>query len=547
MSAAARTIHGFWGWLAGPSARRFESAMMDPEQAQRERLRRILKYHAQTEFGRAHGFSNIRRAEDYQTAVPVSDELDYQPWLEAAASGKPDVLTPGKPLALLPTSGTHGAAKLIPWTRGLKREFDAALGPWIHGFMREHPRAWQGSVYWSLSPPVWPCKQNATGIRIGFDTDASYLPAAVRPLLGAVFAVPSSVPGLRDPLQWRYATLLHLLAAADLSMISVWSPTFLTALLEPLAGCWDDLLRDLETGRFSAINGFSPPRNGRRRAAELRGLAEGGALPDLRRIWPRLAAISCWTDAAAREPARQLAACFGGAPIVRKGLVATEGVVSIPWPGAEAPALAINSHFYEFIDLAGKVHPSWDLRAGETYSVLLTTGGGLYRYRLGDRIRVLGYQHRCPLLEFTGREGVGSDLCGEKLAEPVVRDCLNRVAHQFGEIWAFAILAPTSGGGILSYTLFFTGRADPAAVARAIDEVLCENPHYAHARRIGQLGAARAFAVSGGAGHAWAEFQRVRAGRGQRLGDIKPSALDPQPGWELVFAGSEKPSTLRPA
>lgn len=544
MNAGALIVHGLWRVCAAPAARAFRRALDNPEHCQRGLLGGILRRNAATDFGRAHGFARLARVEDYQDAVPPRDYAEFQPWIDAAAAGKTDVLTPGRPLAFLPTSGTSTGAKLIPWTAALKREFHAALGPWVHGFMRSHPRAWRSSAYWSLSPPVWPEDRTTGGIPIGFDSDAAYLPVILRPLLGSVFAVPAAVANCRDPEVWQYATLLHLLAAGELSLVSVWSPTFLITLLEPLVAWWPALLEDLANGTFHppVDHGGEIPRFGRRlrdprRARELRALAGSGGVPSPARLWPRLNAISCWADAAARGPAQRLVELFPQAQVVAKGLIATEGVVSIPWPDAGAPALALTSHFFELVDAAGQVHPAWDLAAGACYSVLLTTGGGLYRYRLHDRVRVLGFHRRCPLLEFVGREGITCDLCGEKLAEPFVRACLERVARGSGRNWRFALLAPSGRSAPPGYALFVTEvtPAETPAVARALDEALCANVHYAHARRIGQLGLLEVVPLPGGAVWAWARFQGVLAARGQRLGDIKPSALDSRAGWRSVF------------
>lgn len=549
MNLGALSAHGLWKCYAGPAARRFQRATTNPEATQRSVLDGILRRNAGTEFGRAHGFARLGSAEDFQSAVPPRDYAEHQPWIDAAAAGKPNVLTQGRPLAFLPTSGTRSGAKLIPWTAALKREFNAALGPWVHGFMHSQPAAWRGSVYWSLSPPAWQEELTAGGIPIGFEADTAYLPAILRPWLGSAFAVPAEVARLRDPEVWRYATLLHLLGSGDLSLVAVWSPTFLTSLLEPLADWWPALLRDLEHGTITPPDGqdlgqarLPRERGGKRRALVLRALAGAGEVPPLERIWPRLAAISCWTDAAAREPARRLASLFPQARVLGKGLVATEGVISIPWPDAAAPALALTSHFFEFADDAGRMHAAWELQVGACYSVLLTTGGGLYRYRLHDGVRVVGFHHLCPLIEFIGRDGITCDLCGEKLEEPFVRDCLGRGAGGLGQAWPFAMLAPSGMAGRPGYTLYLSSvtPVDAPAVARAVDTLLGENVHYAHARRIGQLELLDVVPLAGGAEWAWSRFHGAMAARGQRLGDIKPTALDCRPGWGAVFESAGK-------
>ncbi len=535
MNPAAMVVHRIWQASAAPATRRFARALKDPEPVQRAILARILRDNAQTEFGRAHDFANLGSAEKYQAVVPVRDYSDLENYISAATAGKPDVLTPGQPLAFLPTSGTRSGAKLIPWTAALQREFNAALGPWVHGFMRSEPAAWRGASYWSLSPPTWPAARTTGGIPIGFESDAAYLPAPLRPMLGAAFAVPPGVARIREPAAWRYATLLYLLAAGDLAMLSVWSPTFLTALLEPLADWWPALLNDLAHGTVTPP--LPRPRGGVRRANELRRLFSANERPSPERIWPQLAAISCWTDAASRVPSQRLATLFPQAKIVPKGLLATEGVISIPWPEAAAPVLAVTSHFYEFVDASGGAHPAWDLHEQACYSILLTTGGGLYRYRLHDQVRVVGFHERCPMLEFIGRDGITCDLCGEKLAEPFVREGLDRLARQLGLAWGFALLTPSAAVDQPAYTLFLACQTplDSAIIAREVDAMLGENGHYAHARRIGQLGPVTVALLPGDADWAWSRFQAARSNQGQRLGDIKPTALDSGPEWAQVF------------
>lgn len=517
MSAVARAIHRFWFWRAAPAARRLAVAMNFTEAAQRAVLQRILQSNAATEFGRDHGFGRIQCAEDYAAMVSPREHADFQAWIDAAAAGSPDVLTAGSPVAFLPTSGTSSGSKLIPWTTALASEFHAALDPWIHGFMKSEPAAWTGRAYWSISPPLWPDEQTPAGIRIGFASDSEYLPAVLRPLLGKILAVPASLARQRDPETWRMSTLAGLLAADDLTLISVWSPTFLIALLEPLTTRWDDLLRSLPASASS------------RRKRALHSLTT----PEPVAIWPRLAAISCWTDASARAPALRLGAMFPQARIHSKGLVATEGVVSIPWPGAAAPVLALHSHFFEFIDDDGKARPAWKLEEGASYSVLLTTGGGLYRYRLHDRIRISGFHQCCPMVEFLGREGGNSDLCGEKLSEPFVRECLERTLGSAG----FALLAP-SAGVPPGYQLWHTssGTGTPDSLVQILDAALQQNVHYAHARKLGQLAPPVVTRLEGDGERAWTVYQSVMAARGRRLGDIKPSALDHLAVWDDAFA-----------
>eukprot|EP00438_Fugacium_kawagutii_P017903 Skav201920 [mRNA] locus=scaffold3992:238085:239133:+ [translate_table: standard] len=54
---------------------------------------------------------------------------------------------------------------------------------------------------------------------------------------------------------------------------------------------------------------------------------------------------------------------------------------------------------------------------GHAYELIVTTRGGLCRYRLGDVVRVVGKMGQMPLVELQGRAGKSFKLCGEDLPE----------------------------------------------------------------------------------------------------------------------------------
>jgi hypothetical protein len=505
-------------WLAanGAGYLRFRHALESPESAQRALLQRYLRRNAGTAFGRAHGLSGIRSAEEYRERVPLARWEDVAPWSDRVALGETGVLTRSPVRALEPSSGSSAAAKLIPYTTELQREIRRAVAPWIVDLYARRPRLLRGAAYWSITPPVLETQSPATAVRVGFAEDAEYLGGFWRRLIDATLAVPSAVRHVRDPATFRYVTLLFLLRRRDLALISVWHPSFLTLLLEALPEVWERLLRDISAGTPMA------PAPLPRRAAELAALAPD----DFPRIWPRLGLISCWGDAHAALSLPGLAAAFPGVEIQPKGLLATEGFVTIPFAGRWP--LAIRSHFFEFLPEAGEDSRfAWELAERGIYSVVLTTGGGLYRYRLEDRVRVEGFVGRTPSLRFLGKEGHVSDLRGEKLHESFVAAALARGFARAGIVPRFALLAPAEEGAE-GYVLYLETDAPPEGLAGDLDEELAANPHYRLCRALGQLAPVRVQRLGPGAFGRYLERCRRR---GQRWGDVKPLALSPLRGW----------------
>jgi hypothetical protein len=506
------------GWMLKclPEACAFRRATGHVERAQATVLARILRANQNSAFGRRHTFASIPSPRAFQKRVPLSRYEDYADAIARIAAGETGVLT-GEPVTLLePTSGTIAGEKLIPYTRSLRREFQRAVAAWIADLFMRRPAVRRGRAYWSISPALGPPRRSAGGIPIGFDDDAAYLGTLEQLALSQLLVVPPDVARLRDMDAFRYATLRCLLQAPDLTLISVWSPTFLTALLAPLDAWQDRLAAELVPPRAVLLRAAMP-------------------LPEkLHRLWPRLALVSCWADGAAAGHIGALRQLLPGVEIQAKGLIATEGCVSLPLIGRPAPALAVRSHFFEFEPAqGGDCRLAHELEKGSRYHVVLTTGGGLYRYQLRDEVEVVGFDQRCPLLRFLGKADRVGDLVGEKLAEPHVRGVLDRIFAELRLAPSFAMLVPVLGAPS-RYRLVVEGKGiEP--LARRLEAGLCENPYYRHAVAIGQLAPVEVFVLPDGAESGWNIFERRCLERGQKAGNIKPAALDTWTGWPEVF------------
>lgn len=537
-------------WLAGclAEAGRFRGAVKRVEQEQQALLKRMLAANAETEFGRLHQFSSISCVREFQQRVPLRDYDGYQEWVGRVSTGSPNILT-REPVRLLErTSGSSGAAKLIPYTASLQREFQRGIRCWIADLFLHDPELLSGQAYWSVSPATMAETRTSAGIPIGFEDDAAYVGGWQRRLVAAVMAVPSTLRKVSDMETFRYLTLLFLIRASKLKLISVWNPTFLTLLLDHLPEWGDELAHDLERGtvrHHKALpeNLLEPIRPEKRRAAELRAaLRSSNPAERHARLWPELLLISCWTDANAAAPATHLRTLFPQARIQGKGLIATEGFVSFPMVGQAGAALAVRSHFLEFLPLtfSGEVDPArpqfaHEIDRGQRYAVVLTTGGGLYRYPLQDVVEVTGHFHRCPLVRFMGRHGHVSDWFGEKLNGTHVSQILRDVFDSLAIVPSFAMLACDTSGPP-SYVLYIDAFGPDEGLAHAatrIDDGLRSNFHYRYARELGQLSPVRVFRAQGAA----ETYQSMVVANGQRAGDVKPPALDCHDGWSGIFSG----------
>jgi hypothetical protein len=243
--------------------------------------------------------------------------------------------------------------------------------------------------------------------------------------------------------------------------------------------------------------------------------------------------LSCWADGAAAPYAEKLAAQFPSVIVQGKGLLATEAFVSFPMIGKQGGVLALTAHFFEFMATDGALKLAHQLQKGETYQVIVTTGGGFYRYQLQDTVEVVDFVKQTPCFRFIGKTDRVSDWFGEKLNERFVAQSLAALFAKYRLAPQFAMLAPDDRAGDFCYTLYIemTPERPLDALQSDLEQALCQNFHYAYCRQLGQLGAARVLLVRQGA----EAYLRAYQQRGQKLGNIKPTVLDKNTGWTRWF------------
>ena len=398
------------------------------------RLRKLLDAQADTAFGRTYNFNSIRSPEDFRAAMPPMDYEDYRPWIERAANGEEGVLACDTIVGFEKTSGSSSQAKWIPISEGLQQEFARGLASWFSGWKQRRPEVFAGRAYWTISPPGMTPETSPGGLPVGMASDAAYFPDEVGERLADWLVIPN-LSGQAEAVFEETAEAL--LAAPDLSVVSVWSPTFLLGI--------DDALRRMRCD-------FT-----------------------WRELWPQLALVSCWADASSELWITRLTERLGGIPIEAKGLLATEGITTVPDAIDGSPRLASECHWHEFLDEDGGFTESSDLKLGQNYEVLLTTGGGLFRYRSGDRVRVLGVgADGLPRLRFIGRAGGVSDFVGEKLSESQVLEALLASGSR-----GFMVAEPERPG----YVLWL----EDISRAGAVERLLRQNPYFDQALGLRQL------------------------------------------------------------
>lgn len=537
----SRPVIQTWKNIASIENKRFLESSKNLQDTQKRILLKIIKKNQNSRIGRHYNFSQIDSIEKFQNSIPEQNYDDYSPWIDRIRRGEQNILTKSKVVRFTPTSGSTGANKLIPVTKDLLKEFRRGIHPWIYNLFQASPDLMNGPAFWSISPHVQ-LKINSA-IPIGFESDSSYLSGFFSRLMETTLSVPESVAGISDFETFRYITLLHLLRKEQTRILSVWNPSYLINLLDIFNNQKENLIRDIHDGKSETPNDsvslhenifrFSPDK---KRARFLEGLENS----TIYKAWPHLGLISAWEDGPAATPAFELKKRFPETPFQPKGLITTEAFISFPFIETQKTghAISIRSHFFEFIpvDTDGNITNSnplliHEIEEGKLYTIFITTGGGFYRYRIYDIIQVTGKWQNIPLVRFTGKCDMISDLCGEKLSQGFVETILRKLfAEQPPPL--FAMLAPEIKDKSIHYTLFLEAKESTNQVTPfLLDRYLRKNYHYDLARKAGQIQDPVICKVEHGA----KIFLKQNILQGKKAGEIKPTPLHPGTFWRETF------------
>ena len=530
-------LHFASATLTRQGAKKFVEASRDIETLQRNILKDTLAQVVGSESARKHSLTADMSVEDFQKNVPITD---YDYWhdmiVEQQKTGKP-MLSTASCDRYQPTSGSTSKIKWIPYTRPFLDQADEAISPWMSDLYANFPGIKKGRHYWSLS---WVPSDLRDAVSDSINDDLQLLPWWKRLFMAGTMAVPEGVSRAESSEESFFATSCYLVAATDLSFISVWSPTFAMSLLQMMQEHREKIAQVLDTGAwvapFDSLKDLQAPVN-KQAAAYLRQW-DGEVTPAFTKaIWPKLALISSWDTSSSKGWAEKLHALFPHSGFQGKGLFATEGVVTFPM-GDDYP-LAASSHFYEFEDLdTNEIICSWDLKQGMRVRPIMTTGNGLLRYATKDMLEVTGFINECPALRFISRID-GVDMVGEKLSPDSAVKLIDHFSGVKGMSPVTLLALPSSDVRSKPlYALLCNGGSEAEAardeLSALLEEQLCQHFHYKLARELGQLGHAEMLIVP----DAMEVYTEHKIAGGMVAGNIKIEPL-------VLWQSDQLPTAIR--
>jgi len=269
------------------------------------------------------------------------------------------------------------------------------------------------------------------------------------------------------------------------------------------------------------------------------------------RVWPHMMAAWAITTGSFSTYRPIAERYLGDLPIISAMYVASEGVYGYADADTDSYSYVPNvaSNYYEFIPatMTSATSPatlsSDAVAVGERYELVVTTSHGLYRYRTGDLVEVVGRRGTLPLLRVIERIGADLNLRGEKASTNEVSEALTKAFPANMGVSDFTV-SPNASTTPPRYDVFVelidgdVDGLDLEAVARRTDAALLEMPSdYDEARDVGLLAPLRLHLVSTGT---FSEIRKQTAARsGTPVTRVKPRrVLRQEDAWTLELLES---------
>ena len=403
-------------------------------------LSEVVRANQTSDFGRRHKLSAVRSYGDFRRALRLANYQYLKPYIDRCRAGRVSALFgPDEKIVMFAlTSGTTAAAKYIPVTSSFVKAYRRGWNIWGVKALSDHRCAFMRKILQVTSRH----DECYTEGRIPCGAISGLLAANQKFIVRRFYAAPAAVAQIPEATE-RYYTTMRLAIAQDVAFISTANPSTTLKLAQTAEAHAQEIIRDVRDGTCSSIESLSRELRERiawgvrpqpRRAEQLENMLNqhGRLLP--RNYW-RLAFLANWMGGSCSMYVPKLAEYYGDVPIRDIGLLASEGRCSIPvCDNTAAGILDISANFYEFvpadeIDAAGDIEAddtlsdgftvlrADELEQGGEYYIFLTNRAGLYRYNLGDRVRVCGHEQATPIIEFLSKGAHVSSITGEKLTE----------------------------------------------------------------------------------------------------------------------------------
>lgn len=350
-------INSFLSWIFKSRLGQIDNFKENPISVQEATFRELIDAGKKTEFGREYGFDQIRTYADFTSKVPVFDYETFKPYIEKTMQGRQNIIWNTDIEWFAKSSGTTGSrSKYIPVTEESLEEC--------------HYKGGKDMV--SLYVSTYPESKLFTGKSLS---------------IGGTLE--------KNPLNPQGTAKAGDVSAVIMQNLPIWAqfartPSLETALMSEWEAKIEKMAMETMNENVTSIAGVPTWT-----VVLLRKILELKKAKNILEVWPNLEVF--FHGAVAFGPYRSLFKELIPSEKMHymETYNASEGFFGIQdQPDSDELLLLLDyGIFYEFIPMEEwdkenpKVLPLKDVEVGKNYAMVISTNGGLWRYKIGDTVK----------------------------------------------------------------------------------------------------------------------------------------------------------------
>eukprot|EP01018_Ginkgo_biloba_P021592 Gb_41415 [translate_table: standard] len=442
-----------------------ENVTSNADKVQSQVLSEILSTNAHTHYLTRFALDGRTDRSSFKKCLPVISYEDVEEDILRIANGDTSPILSANPISeFLTSSGTSGGErKLIPMTEEeLERRnyLNNLIMPVVNQYIKGLDKG-KGMYFLFIkeeakTPGGLPARPALTSFYKG-----KYFRESLHDTYN-VYTSPIETILCLDGDQSMYSQLLcGLLHTNDVLRVGSAFPPALIRAMRFLEDHWREMCRDIATGTLNEAALRWDPFV--REAVTARLIHPNPELAEnverecsqqswkgiIRRLWPNTKYIDTLMTGAMAQYIPTLDYYSGCLPLVCNGYGSSECFMGInlqPFcePSQVSYTLLPNFAYFEFLPVNTCTDPAptsnngagqavdlidlVDVKIGQEYEIVVTTYAGLYRYRVGDVLRVTGFHNAAPQFRFVRRKNVVLSIDSDKTDEVELRNAVEKGA-----------------------------------------------------------------------------------------------------------------------
>ncbi|XP_020272199.1 jasmonic acid-amido synthetase JAR1-like [Asparagus officinalis] len=443
----------------------FETMTTNADIVQRETLQKILEQNGQAEYLQASGLRGRTDPESFKACIPLVTHEDLEPYLQRIVDGDDSPILTGRPVTALSLSSgtTHGKSKLIPFNEEMLRSTMQIYRTSFAFINREYPVNDGKALQF-----IYASKQSITkgGLIATTGTTNIYRSRQFKNTMQDIHSQCCSPDEVIFCVDYNQSVYCHLLCGLIYSQeVQIISSAFAFSIVHALRTfeqVWEEICADIREGILSnkitipslreAVSKILTPNRNLADTIYRKCMSLSNWCNMIPELWPNAKYVYGIMTGSMEPYARKLQRYAGSLPVLSAYYGASEG-----WIGAnvnprlklESVAYAVfpNISYFEFLprrenrneqeldNVDSKFHRELDpvglteVEIGCLYEVIITNFAGLYRYKLGDIVKVVSFHNSTPELQFICRRNNLLSINIDKNTENDIQMAINEASR----------------------------------------------------------------------------------------------------------------------